>query len=172
MDLWRHAMAFAPQQQRIGGRKGEFGVVLIGGCGQQNQAVWGLAQSGQIRRPRGMAGDIAEIAIVHGRAAESLFIEGESTGLDDVQGDAETCGNAHHRPHVLGDIGLVQGKAHGVITQQICEPFAINQALELLEKQASCEAFSRLQNYSIPRSALEFLDVPKVLAVLRNGGRE
>ena len=66
-------------------------------------------------------------AVVHGDASDLTRIERKTAGLDNVHLGPEAGGGANRRAHILGDVGLIQGKAHKSVFARNSGPVAMPQ---------------------------------------------
>lgn len=109
MHVLRHARALASHDDHIIGLKGEIGMTLGCGCGQQNDAA--IRRFAKFR-PGRMANEVQPIEIIHSRAPHTLAIQRKTAGLYQVERYAHTGRKAHHGPCILRNIGLEEDEAY------------------------------------------------------------
>ena len=112
MDFFRHAGAFAAQQQYVIGPESELQIASFGFRGQQDQAAGLVPKGVPVRLPRDVIGKVHPVQVVHAGAAQFPVGDREPRRPDDIDADAQARRRPHHRAGVAGDVRLVEGYSH------------------------------------------------------------
>lgn len=105
------ANRFAAEQKGIARVKFELGQAGGAFRGEENQPAIFSGRRGLKRLPARMDGYIRLRRIIEGRPLQRLVAQDKAAWLNDFQRRGETSRCSDNRPHIWGDVGLIQGKA-------------------------------------------------------------
>jgi hypothetical protein len=105
MNCFGDAGGFAAEQQDVALLELEAGIGRCGFGREQNEALglFGLLEG----CPRRSAGEVHLVEVIHAGAPEARIIPGESCGLDDGEGQAQTGAKPCYCADIWGNIGLI-----------------------------------------------------------------